>query len=332
MYAHRPQIAGLSSAGSHDVVSSLCYLQSLSILWVRSGEVKRGAMIHSMTGYASANRTLSRCQLGLELRAVNSRYLDLVFRLPEELRPLESQLRERIMAKVQRGKLECRASISDLPAENRTLDLNRDLVQRLAAAGNEVQALVGDAARPLTVADILRWPGVIGEPDVSLDELGGACLELVDQVVRDFNASRAREGDKLAQVILDRAARMQELVTRIAPKIPQLVETYGEKLSAKIAEAGMSPDDDRMRQEIVLFASKIDVDEELSRLGAHIKELRHVLDKGGAVGRRLDFLMQEFNREANTLCSKSADLELTRIGLELKTQIDRLREQAANVE
>lgn len=289
-------------------------------------------MIHSMTGYASANRTLSRCQLGLELRAVNSRYLDLVFRLPEELRPLEAQLRERIMAKVQRGKLECRASISDLPAENRTLDLNRDLVQRLAAAGKEVQMLVGDSARPLTVADILRWPGVIGEPDVSIDELGSACLELIDQVVLDFNASRGREGDKLAQIILDRAGRMQELVTGIAPKIPQLVKTYGEKLAAKVVEAGMSPDDDRMRQEIVLFASKIDVDEELSRLGAHIKELQHVLKKGGAVGRRLDFLMQEFNREANTLGSKSADLESTQAAVELKVLIEQMREQVQNIE
>ncbi len=289
-------------------------------------------MIHSMTGYASANRTLSRCQLGIELRAVNSRYLDLVFRLPEELRPLESQLRERIMAKVQRGKLECRASISDLPAENRTLDLNRELVERLAAAGRDVQTLVGDKASPLSVADILRWPGVIGEPDVSIDELGGACLELIDQVVLDFNASRGREGDKLAQIILDRAARMQELVTVIAPKIPQLVKTYGEKLAAKVAEAGMSPDDDRMRQEIVLFASKIDVDEELSRLGAHIKELQHVLKKGGAVGRRLDFLMQEFNREANTLGSKSADLESTQAAVELKVLIEQMREQVQNIE
>lgn len=289
-------------------------------------------MIHSMTGYASANRTLSRCQLGIELRAVNSRYLDLVFRLPEELRPLESQLRERIMAKVQRGKLECRASLSDLPAEQRTLDLNRELVQRLAAAGREVQTLVGDSARALSVADILRWPGVIGEPDVSIDELGSACLALIDQVVQDFNASRAREGDKLAQVILDRANRMQELVTGIAPKIPQLVKTYGEKLSAKVAEAGLSPDDDRMRQEIVLFASKIDVDEELSRLGAHIKELQHVLKKGGAVGRRLDFLMQEFNREANTLGSKSVDARTSQVAVELKVLIEQLREQVQNIE
>jgi len=284
-----------------------------------------------MTGYASANRTLSRCQLGIELRAVNSRYLDLTFRLPEELRPIESQLREKIVARVQRGKIECRANLSDLPAEQRSLDLNRELVVRLANAGADVQKLVNDA-RPLSVADILRWPGVIGEPDLSLDELGSTCIEMIEQVVKDFNASRGREGAKLAQVILDRANRMQELVTGIAPKIPQLVKSYGEKLTAKLVEAGLHPDDDRMRQEIVLFASKIDVDEELSRLGAHIKELQHVLAKGGAVGRRLDFLMQEFNREANTLGSKSADLESTQGAVELKVLIEQMREQVQNIE
>ena len=288
-------------------------------------------MIHSMTGYASASRTLSRCVLGVELRAVNSRYLDVVFRLPEELRAIESQLRELLMARVQRGKLECRVSITDLPAAQRSLDLNPELVQRLATAARQVQQLVPGAG-PLQVADILRWPGVIGEPDLSLDDLGSACIDLVKQALEDFNASRQREGEKLAQIILDRAARMQQLVEGIAPKIPQLVKAYEEKLSARLAEAGLSPDDDRMRQEIILFASKIDVDEELSRLGAHIKELQHVLAKGGAVGRRLDFLMQEFNREANTLGSKSVDLESTQVAVELKVLIEQMREQVQNIE
>ncbi len=288
-------------------------------------------MIYSMTGFASAARTLARCALAVELRAVNSRYLDISFRLPEELRSIESQLREVLMARVQRGKLELRASISELPAAQRTLDLNADLVRRLANAGRQVQQLLPYAA-PLTVSDILRWPGVIGEPDLSLDELGSACVALVDQALADFNASRAREGTKLAQVILDRAARMQVLVDQIAPKIPQIVSAYRERLSAKLAEAALNPEDDRIRQEIVLFASKIDVDEELSRLRAHVKELQHVLEKGGAVGRRLDFLMQEFNREANTLGAKSADLEFTQAAVELKVLIEQMREQVQNIE
>jgi len=288
-------------------------------------------MIYSMTGFASASRTLSHCALAVELRAVNSRYLDINFRLPEDLRALESQLRAVLMARVQRGKLELRASISELPAAQRTLDLNTELVRRLGDAGRQVQQLLPNAA-PLTVSDILRWPGVIGEPDRSLDELGSACVALVDQAIVEFNASRAREGAKLAQVILDRAARMQVLVDQIAPKIPQIVSAYGEKLSARLSEAALNPEDDRIRQEVVLFASKIDVDEELSRLRAHVKELQHVLENGGAVGRRLDFLMQEFNREANTLGSKSADLEFTQAAVELKVLIEQMREQVQNIE
>jgi uncharacterized protein (TIGR00255 family) len=288
-------------------------------------------MVYSMTGYASATRTLARCVLSVELRSVNSRYLDVAFRLPEELRAVESQLRELIGSKVNRGKLECRASLAYLPAAQGLLDLNQDLVQRLAAAGRQVQEMVPEA-RALQVADILRWPGVIGEADLSLDELGGACRELIEQALGEFNASRAREGAKLAQTILERAARMQLLVQQVAPKVPALVKAYGEKLSARLLEAGLNPDDDRMRQEIVLFASKIDVDEELSRLSAHIKELEHVLARGGAVGRRLDFLMQEFNREANTLGSKSADLESTQTAVELKVLIEQMREQVQNIE
>jgi len=288
-------------------------------------------MIYSMTGYAISTRTLARCRMSVELRAVNSRYLDIAFRLPEELRPIESQLRELLMAKVQRGKLECRVSIADLPAEQRTMVVNRDLVTRLAQAAREVQQILPEAP-PLGVSDVLRWPDVIGEPDQSLDELGSACIDLVRETIEEFNAAREREGAKLAQVILDRAERMQQLVNEIAPKVPQLVKAYGEKLSAKLAEAALSIDDDRMRQEIVLFASKIDVDEELARLRAHIKELQHVLHKGGAVGRRLDFLMQEFNREANTLGSKSADIESTQTAVELKVLIEQMREQVQNIE
>jgi uncharacterized protein (TIGR00255 family) len=288
-------------------------------------------MIYSMTGYASAAHTLPSCRMSVELRAVNSRYLDIAFRLPEELRPVESQLRELIMAGVQRGKLECRVSIADLPSEQRALSVNRELVERIANAAHDVRELVPTAA-PLGLADILRWPGVIGEPDISLDALGSACVELVQQALADFNASRSREGGKLAQVILERAGRMQELVADIRPKVPALVQGLREKLGAKLAEAGLNPDDDRMRQEIVLFASKIDVDEELERLGAHIKELQHVLAKGGAVGRRLDFLMQEFNREANTFGSKSADIGSTQVAVELKVLIEQMREQVQNIE
>jgi len=288
-------------------------------------------MIHSMTGFGTASRTLAHCVLLIELRAVNSRYLDVSLRLPEDLRSIESQLRELLMSRVQRGKLECRVSIADLPAAQRTLEFNAELVQRLVTTARNVQQIAPDAAS-LRVADILRWPGVIGEPVLSVDEINGACMAAVDQALVEFNASRGREGAKLAQVILDRAARMGEIIEATAPRIPQIVASYRDKLSAKLVDAGLSPDDDRMRQEIVLFASRIDVDEEISRLRAHLKELEHVIAKGGAVGRRLDFLMQEFNREANTLGSKSADLACTQAAVELKVLIEQMREQVQNIE
>ena len=288
-------------------------------------------MIHSMTGFGTASRTLSHCVLLVELRAVNSRYLDVAFRLPEELRAMEAQLRELAMSRAQRGKLECRVSIAELPAAQRALEFNAELVQRLVNAARDVQSVAPEAGS-LRVADILRWPGVIGEPAFSVDEVNGACLSLVEQALVEFNASRAREGTKLAQVILERATRIREIIDTIAPRIPQIVAGYRDRLSAKLADAGLGPDDDRMRQEIVLFASRIDIDEEISRLRAHLKELEDVIAKGGAVGRRLDFLMQEFNREANTLGSKSADLACTQAAVELKVLIEQMREQVQNIE
>jgi len=288
-------------------------------------------MIHSMTGFGSASQALKHCSLSLELRAVNSRYLDLVFRLPDDLRGLEPQLRELISSKAQRGKVECRGMLTELPAAQRAIEVNTDLVRRLQSAAAQVAAIVPEA-RPLSMADILRWPGVTGEPDESSDELAAACIATAGRALAEFNASRAREGEKLAAILLDRIARMQALVDQVTPRIPQLVLAYREKLAAKLADAMLGKDDDRIRQEMVLFASKIDVDEELGRLGAHFKELRRILATGGAVGRRLDFLMQELNRESNTLGSKSVDLEVTQVSVELKVLIEQMREQVQNIE
>jgi uncharacterized protein (TIGR00255 family) len=204
-------------------------------------------MIHSMTGYACVARSLPRFRLSVELRSVNSRYLDVTFRLPEELRPLESQLREQIGAKVGRGKLECRLTLAHTSGEQNALEIDRELVERVGAAARHVQAIVPEA-KALQVGEILRWPGVIGEPDLPLDELGAACAELVGQALTDFNGARAREGEKLAQVIRERAARMRELVAQIAPKVPLLVKAYEEKLRLRIAEAKVAADEYRMRQ------------------------------------------------------------------------------------
>jgi uncharacterized protein (TIGR00255 family) len=185
---------------------------------------------------------------------------------------------------------------------------------------------------PLSVADVLRWPGMLGNDDLEADKLQEACNGLIARALDDLTAMRAREGAKLKQILLERIGAMEGLVKRVAPRMPQLVASYKEKLSARLKDAMVNMDDDRLKQELVLFASKIDVDEELSRLTTHFGEIRRILDKGGAVGKRLDFLMQELNREANTLGSKSVDLEVTQTSMDLKVLIEQMREQIQNIE
>jgi uncharacterized protein (TIGR00255 family) len=185
---------------------------------------------------------------------------------------------------------------------------------------------------PLSVADVLRWPGMLGNDALEADKLQEACNGLFTRALDDLTAMRAREGAKLRQILLDRIGSMEVLVKRVAPRMPQLVASYKEKLSTRLKDAMVNMDDDRLKQELVLFASKIDVDEELSRLTTHFAEIRRILDKGGAVGKRLDFLMQELNREANTLGSKSVDPEITQASMDLKVLIEQMREQIQNIE
>jgi uncharacterized protein (TIGR00255 family) len=184
----------------------------------------------------------------------------------------------------------------------------------------------------LTAAEILRWPGMLGTDTLPLDEMRVACHEALRDVLEEFNESRAREGEKLKAVLLERIAAAEQQVATVAPLMPQIVASYQERLGAKLREALAGGDDERMRQEITLFVNRIDVDEELSRLTTHLGEVKRVLAKGGAVGKRLDFLMQELNREANTLGSKSANSETTKVALELKLLIERMREQIQNIE
>ena len=184
----------------------------------------------------------------------------------------------------------------------------------------------------LTAADILRWPGMLGADTVPLDEMRAVCHEALQAVLEEFTASRAREGEKLKALLLERVAAMEERVATVAPRMPQVLAAFQEKLATRLREAMAVDDDERVRQEIVLFANRIDLDEELSRLTTHLDEVKRVLDAGGAAGKRLDFLMQELNREANTLGSKSVDVEVTRVSLDLKLLIEQMREQIQNIE
>jgi uncharacterized protein (TIGR00255 family) len=288
-------------------------------------------MILSMTGYAAVTGELPSGGLNVELRSVNHRYLDLQFRIPDDLRMLEAALRERLATRISRGKVECRISFNKLPSTQSVLQLNEELLQQLGELDERVRSAL-PSAEPLGVSDVLRWPGILGNDSLPLEAVQERCLGLLDKALQEFNAARGREGEKLKEVLLERVDRMRAIVHNVAPRIPQLIATYQERLAARLKEAMLDPESERLKQELVMFAAKIDVDEELERLGAHLAELRRILDVGGAVGKRLDFLMQELNREANTLGSKSVDMEVTQSALELKVLIEQMREQIQNIE
>lgn len=288
-------------------------------------------MIHSMTGYAAAARELAWGSVSVELRSVNHRYLDVSFRIPDELRLAEPALRELIAGTVSRGKIECRIAYALRSGAQAGTGLDAALLAQLVTLSAQARAALPEA-RPLGIADVLRWPGMLGTDLLPVDELRTTAVELMREVLREFTAARRREGEKLAAVILERAAEMHERVALVQPRLPEIIAAFQERLNARLQEALASADDERVRQEIALFINKIDVDEELSRLATHLTELRRILDQGGAAGKRLDFLMQELNREANTLGSKSADLTVTRVAMDLKLLIEQMREQIQNIE
>lgn len=287
-------------------------------------------MILSMTGYANANAELDSGSLTLEVRSVNHRFLDIQLRMPDELRGFESALREAITAQLQRGKVECRINYAARSAQSGA-SLNQGLLQQLAAWNKEVQAALPDA-RGLSVADVLRWNGVLETPTANTDELRDTLLGLMKSALQEFSDSRAREGEKLKDFLLQRVDKIEALRTAVMPHVPAAIAAYEQKITARLREAIQGGDDERVRQEIALYASKIDVDEELSRLASHLTEMRRILTQGGAVGKRLDFLMQELNREANTLGSKSVDAEVSRSAMEMKILIEQMREQIQNLE
>jgi uncharacterized protein (TIGR00255 family) len=291
--------------------------------------------LRSMTGYAVETTDLANGQLSLELRAVNSRFLDLTFRMSEDFRALEPALRTAISEHVKRGKMECR--INYAPREDAALPsgLNSALLSQLQTLS--IAALDAfPTARPLSVPDILRWPGMLGDTTPDPQTMHASALQLIQTALTQFNQSRSREGEKLKSVILDRVAGIRSHVERIRPRTGEIVAAYREKLGKRLEEllpaANTTLDRDRLNQEVILFAQKIDIDEELDRLETHLDEVTRALNAGGAAGKRLDFLMQELNREANTLGSKSASLELTQTSVELKVFIEQMREQIQNIE
>jgi uncharacterized protein (TIGR00255 family) len=284
-----------------------------------------------MTGYAAVTREVAAGTVALELKSVNSRFLDVQFRVAEELRSIEPQLRELAMATLARGKIDCRLAFTPSPAARSEATLNAEALARLARMSQLVRAAIPDV-QPLRVNEVLHWPGVLGEDTAAAERLRETALDAMRAAVAELAAARVREGEKLARMIRERVARIRARLAEIEPLVPQAVAAYAEKLAAKLREALAAADEERIRQEIGVFGVRIDVAEELSRLGAHLDEVERVLAGGGAVGKRLDFLMQELNREANTLGAKSVSKELSAAVLEFKLLIEQMREQVQNLE
>jgi uncharacterized protein (TIGR00255 family) len=293
----------------------------------------RHSVIVSMTGFGAAAREHPHGTLGLEIRSVNSRFLDLGFRMGDEMRAVEPALREALTAAVTRGKVEVRVGYARDGAARpgRTLAVNRDTVASLMAAQADVLQIAPDARR-LGVKDILGWPGVIEDAGLAPDALRAEVLALAAEALAEFRASRSREGEKLKAMLLERVAGIRGWVAKIEPLLPQLVADQHARLVTRLREALGSADDERIRQEVAMFGIRIDVAEELSRLAAHLGEVERVLAKGGACGKRLDFLMQELHREANTLGSKSVSTDVSASAMEIKILIEQMREQVQNIE
>ncbi|MDR1349262.1 MAG: YicC family protein [Zoogloeaceae bacterium] len=291
-------------------------------------------MINSMTGYAAQTRRFTSGQLHMELKGVNSRFLDLHFRLADELRAAEPDLREQLTARLKRGKVECRLYFT-LEQKAGAAEVDPAALEKIRAIRDLVRAHLPEVS-PLSLGDVLRWPALLCAESVDADALQPVIQELLRATLDEFSAARAREGEKLAALILERGQQMRAILSRIAPLIPAAQTALNEKLRQRLENAvsasGVSIDGSRILQEVALFAARIDVDEELSRLVTHLDELERIFATGGAVGKRLDFLMQELNREANTLSAKSALTEVTQAAMELKLLIEQMREQAQNLE
>lgn len=287
-------------------------------------------MIFSMTAFARRELKRDWGTVVWEIRSVNQRFLETYFRLPEQFRSLEPVLRERFRKKLQRGKVECALRFTANDAAVTKLNLNQALAKEVLNAAEWVQSQgQSSGVNPL---DVLRWPGVIAAEEADMDAIQGEILQEFDLALEDFIAARSTEGTNLKGMIEQRLSGIESEVAEVTEKMPEVIQWQRERIQAKFEEAKIELEENRVEQEMILLAQKVDVAEELDRLMSHVGETRKILKKGGAVGRRLDFMMQEFNREANTLGSKSISTDITQSAVELKVLIEQMREQIQNIE
>ncbi len=285
-----------------------------------------------MTGFARRESPGPWGTLICELRAVNHRYLELSIRLPEDLRSIENEARKILGTALRRGKVDAAVYLKGSAATAPALELNKPLVEQLMKRASEVGSMVGGIPGPTSPLDLLRWPGVIREAERDSSPIAAAALGLIEETAADLNEAREREGARLGEMIAGRCEELLALVAAVRARLPEVGARIRAKVEERVAQIGTQLDPERLEQEIALLAYKMDVEEELDRLGSHVIEVRRVLDAGEPAGRRLDFLMQELNREANTLSSKSQDAETTRAAVDMKVLIEQMREQVQNIE
>jgi uncharacterized protein (TIGR00255 family) len=288
-------------------------------------------MIHSMTGFARRESSEPWGTLSCEIRSVNHRYLEAVWKLPEDLRPVEPDFRRLAAETLKRGKVECGFRVNYDDDASRGVRLDETTLDGLLHALESVRGHMHQAAA-INPLDVLRWPGVVAAETRDTEPVQAAAVALLEATLEDLVRARRVEGERLASMLLERCDGIETLIGRVRERLPEVRTRLRERLQERLADLEVNLDEDRLEQEVALLVQKMDVDEEVDRLESHVAEVRRLVTKTGPVGRRLDFLMQELNREANTLASKSQDRETTRAAVELKVLIEQMREQIQNIE
>jgi uncharacterized protein (TIGR00255 family) len=288
-------------------------------------------MPHSMTGFSTAEARAGLFRLVWEIRSVNHRFLELGFRLPDELRAVEPDCRELVAAAIKRGKVDCTLKISAGERSAAADTIVAGALERLRSLEQRVRGIFGDA-QPLTAHEVLRWPGVLEEPSQSVEELGEAVKGCLAAALRALTEARGREGGRIAEMLERRNAGITALIAGIKPQLDGLQARYRERLRERLQRLDVQADPERLEQELALIAQRVDVAEEIDRLASHVAEIQAILHRDEPIGRRLDFVIQELNREANTFASKVQEEALTRVAVELKVLIEQMREQVQNLE
>ena len=288
-------------------------------------------MIHSMTAYGRVENSEGQNSISCEIRSVNHRYSEISIRLPEELRPLEQKIRDHISGKIKRGKIECNIRIEKHNAYNEALSINQDLLKNIIEAAKRINSDLSTSA-PLDSLDLLRWPGVLEKSTLDVEEIGKLLFPLVNEAIDIVIDTRQREGEKIKKMLTDRCTKIKEIISNVKKQIPDILKNYRKKLTQRVQEISDEIDNDRLEQELLFLSQKADIEEEIDSLGAHVDEVVRVIDRKEPIGRRLDFLMQEMNRESNTLGSKSNHIYTSNASVELKVLIEQMREQIQNIE